>query len=328
MQRLQDIHSQLTANKVAAHTKSAEDVVICAAVRTPLTKAKRGLLKDTAPEYLLSVVLKEVAIRAKIDPKNVEDIVVGNVLQPGAGSVTARMGQYLAGYPDTTTIVGVNRQCSSGIEACAIIAGKIRAKQIDIGIGAGVESMSLYDMQSSLNPENLSELIFENEKARNCMVPMGETSENVAEKFGISREKQDRFAAESHAKAHKAQKEGLFKSEIVPVKTTVKDKDGKAKEVLVTEDDGVRAETTAESLSKLKPAFKKTGTTTAGNASQVTDGAAAVLLARRSVAEKLGLPIIARFVDYTVAGVPPEIMGVGPAYAIPRLLEKNGLNKD
>lgn len=154
---------------------------------------------------------------------------------------------------------------------------------------------------------------------------MGVTSENVAEKYNISREVQDRFAVESHRKAALAQKSGLFKEEIVPVKTTIKDKDGNEKEVTVTQDDGIREETTYESLSKLKPAFKKEGSTTAGNASQVTEGAAGVLLAKRSVAEKLGLPILAKFISYAVTGVPPEIMGVGPAYAIPEALKKAGL---
>lgn len=154
---------------------------------------------------------------------------------------------------------------------------------------------------------------------------MGETSENVAQKYGIGRDKQDKMAVESHAKAFKAQQSGLFDSEIVPVKTTVLDKEGKSVEVVVTKDDGIRKETTMESLAKLKPAFRKDGTTTAGNSSQVTDGAAAVVLARRSVAEKLGLPILAKFVQYAVKGCPPEIMGIGPAVAIPELLQKTGL---
>lgn len=152
-------------------------------------------------------------------------------------------------------------------------------------------------MQSSMNAENLSDAIFDHPAARDCLLGMGQTSENVAEKFGISREVQDRMAYESQQKAARAQEQGLFKDEIVPVKTTVKEGD-KLKEVTVTQDDGIRKETTFEGLQKLKPAFKKDGSTTAGNSSQVTDGAAAVLLARRSVAQKLGLPILARFIDY------------------------------
>jgi len=231
----------------------------------------------------------------------------------------------MAGFPDTTSIVAVNRLCSSGLEACAIIASKIKAGVIDIGIGAGVESMSLYDMNSSVNIEKISESVFfEHEKARVCLMGMGETSENVASKYGITRKQQDQMAVDSHRKAYKAQQEGLFKSEIVSVKTKIKDDKGGEKEVVISEDDGIRKETTLESLGKLKAAFKKDGTTTAGNSSQVSDGAAAVVLARRSVAKKLGLTILAKFVHYAVKGCPPEIMGIGPAIAIPELLAKTG----
>jgi len=203
------------------------------------------------------------------------------------------MGMFMAGLPDTTCIVSINRLCSSGLEACAMIAAKIKAGQIDIGIGGGVEQMSLFDMNGSVDAEKIGEAVFQHEKANKCLMPMGITSENVAEKYGVNREKQDRMAVESHKKAFNAKEKGYFKDEIVPVKTFVKDDKGNSKEVTVTEDDGVRKETTYEGLSKLKPAFKKDGSTTAGNSSQVTDGAACVLLARRSVAEKLKLPILA-----------------------------------
>jgi len=320
MERLEQVSNHIVTNKTSS--KSGDDVVIVAAVRTPLTKAKRGGLKDTPPEIMVSTVLKAVAERAKLDPKLVEDIIIGNVSQPGAGAFTSRMAQFLAGYPDTVPLAVTNRQCSSGLEAVAIIASKIKAGLIDIGIAGGVESMSLYDMQSSLNPESLSESIFENEQARNCLIPMGQTSENVAEKYKVTREKQDRFAVESHRKAAAAQENGLFNEEIVPIKTSIKGADGKTTAVTLTKDDGIRKDTTFEGLQKLKPAFKKDGTTTAGNSSQVTDGAAAVILARRSTAQKLGLPILGRFLAHAVAGVPPEIMGVGPAFAIPKALEK------
>jgi len=202
----------------------------------------------------------------------------------------------------------------------ALTKSKKQHNEDNVGIGGGVESMSLFDMQSSLDPGSLSESIFENEAARNCLIPMGQTSENVAEKYGVTREKQDHFSVESHRKAALAQEKGLFNDEIIPIKTTIKKPDGKTAEILVDKDDGVRKDTTFEGLSKLKPAFKKGGTTTAGNSSQVTDGAAAVLLARRSVAQKLGLPILARFVAHAVSGCPPEIMGIGPALAIPKVL--------
>jgi len=178
MQRLENISNSLQKSNIAA--KADDDVVICSAVRTPLTKGKRGGLKNTAPEYMLSIVLKEAAARAKVNPKDIQDIAVGNNLQPGAGEIPNRMAMFLAGFPDTTSVVAVNRLCSSGLEACSIIAAKIRAGVIDIGIGSGVESMSLYDMNSSVNVEAISEAVFEHEQARVCMMGMGETSENVA----------------------------------------------------------------------------------------------------------------------------------------------------
>lgn len=249
---------------------------------------------------------------------------MGNNLQPGAGEITARMAMFLAGYPDTTSILAINRLCSSGLEACSIIAAKIKAGVIDIGVGSGTESMSLYDMNSSINVDALSEAVFDHDKARVCLTGMGETSENVAEKYGITREQQDAMAVESHRKASEAQKNGLFDSEIVPVKTKLKDAKGEEKEVVISKDDGIKTGTTMEILAKLKPAFRKGGSTTAGNSSQVSDGAAAVVLARRSTAQKLGMPILAKFSGYVVKGVDPLLMGIGPAVAIPALLERTG----
>lgn len=250
---------------------------------------------------------------------------IGNCLQPGAGAVTARAGQLMAGIPYTTSLQVINRQCSSGIEACSIIASKIRSGIIDIGIGGGVESMTLYDMQNSVDPSKFAEEIFENETARNCLIPMGITSDNIATKYGLNRKVLEEFAVHSHQKAALAQSKGNFKSEIVPIKAKYVGKDGTVTEVLADKDTGIRANATVEALAKLKPAFGKDGITTAGLASQVTDGAAAVLFARRSTANKLGLKIIGKFVSYSVCGVPPEIMGVGPAYAIPQALKKAGL---
>ena len=222
--------------------------------------------------------------------------------------------------------MAINRQCSSGIEACSIVASKIKAGIIDMGIGAGVESMTLFDMSGMVDPEKLSDALFENETARNCLIPMGNTSENVAEKYGLNRRELDEFAANSYNKAEKAQKAGLFNQEIIPITTIVRDKEGNEKTVVVDKDDGIRYGTTADSLGKLKPSFKKDGgVSTAGNSSQVTDGAGVVLLCRRSYAVSKGYPIVGRFVAYSVAGVPPEIMGVGPAYAIPKVLKQAGM---
>jgi acetyl-CoA acyltransferase 1 len=185
--------------------------------------------------------------------------------------------------------------------------------------------MSIYDMNNMVNPEAVGEAVFEHEKASQCLMPMGITSENVATKYGITRLQQDTMAVESHRKAAIAQKNGWSQQEITPYKTKVLDKDEKEVEVLVDRDDGVREGTTLEGLAKLKPAFRKGGTTTAGNSSQVTDGAAVVILARRSYAEKLGLPIKGRFLSFAVAGVPPDVMGIGPVFAIPKALEQAGL---
>lgn len=322
MNRLRNLAEIVRREDVSS--KAEDDVVICAAVRTPVTRGRKGGFKDTAPEVLLAAALKEVACRAKLRPEDVQDIAVGNNLQPGAGEITARMAMFLAGYPDTTSVLAVNRLCSSGLEACSIIAAKIKSGVIDIGVGSGTESMSLYDMNSSINVDALSEAIFDHEKARVCLTNMGETSENVAQKYGITRQQQDAMAVESHRKASEAQKKGLFDSEIVSVKTKLKDAKGEEKEVVISKDDGIKTGTTLEILGKLKPAFRKDGTTTAGNSSQVSDGAAAVVLARRSVATKMGLPILAKFTAYVVKGCDPLLMGIGPAIAIPALLEKTG----
>lgn len=333
MERISTLANHLSANNTSCPvTKKADDIVICAALRTPLTKANRGGLKDTSPETLVAHVIKAVVTQAKLDPKYIQDIAIGNVSQPGAGLYTSRIGQFLAGFPETVPIHSVNRLCSSGLEAVAQIASKIRAGIIDIGIAGGVEQMSMYDMQSSApQPDLIDENVFENEKARNCLMGMGQTSENVAEKYGISREAQDKFAAESQRRAAEAQEKGYFKAEIAPIKTSIKKKKGEEEtreEIFVEKDDGIRKETTFASLQKLKPSFKKDGSSTAGNSSQLTDGAAAVILARRSTAEKLGLPIVARWLSHAVVGVPPEIMGVGPAYAIPQVLKQAGLKTE
>jgi acetyl-CoA acyltransferase 1 len=308
--------------------KNDNDVVIVSAVRTAITKAKKGGFKDTRPEEILTAVLRAAYTQAGLDPSLIEDIAVGNVLPPGGGAGGARMAAFAAGIPNTAAVNTVNRQCSSGLSAVNQIANEISTGQIDIGIGAGVESMTFgYGAQSQ--PDGWSELVLSNKEAADCLIPMGITSENVASDFSISREKQDNFAATSFQRAAAAQAAGKFKDEIIPV--TVKWTDPKTEQertIVVDSDDGIRAGVTAESLAKLKPAFSKTGSTHAGNASQVSDGAAAVLMTRRSVAKRLGLPIVGKFVTAATVGVPPRIMGVGPLYAIPKALEKAGITKD
>lgn len=309
-------------------TKWDNDVVIVDAVRTPITKAKKGGLKDACTEDLLKAVFVGILERTKVDPKLIEDISIGNVLPPGGGATTGRMAMLAAGIPNSTAFNTVNRQCSSSLTAVNQIAMEIATGQIDIGIGGGVESMTQF-YGAGVMPEKMSESILEVEEAADCLLPMGTTSENVAKKYNVTREIQDKFAAKSFQKADEAQKAGKFVSEIVPVTTVWTDpKSGDEKTITVKEDDGIRGGVTAESLGKLKPAFGPGGFTTAGNASQVSDGASAVLLTRRSVAKKLGLPIKGKWVASAVVGVPPNIMGVGPAYAIPKVLEKAGISKD
>jgi len=234
------------------------------------------------------------------------------------------MAMFAAGYPETSSLATTNRQCSSGLQAVANIVGEIRTGTIKIGVAAGVESMTQHGFANGVG--KLNEKLMKDPLAVDCLLPMGNTSENVASDFGISRRVQDEFGARSQQLAAKAQAAGLFKDEIVPVQTVLLTDKGEAQQITVTEDDGVRGDTTVESLGKLRPAFKKDGSTTAGNSSQVTDGAAAVLLMTRAEAKKRNLKILGRFLSYAVAGVPPRIMGVGPAYAIPPAVSKAGLN--
>ena len=327
MDRLNNVNQHLSANESSAVSKilekKADDVVIVAAYRTPITRGGKGGFKDMTSGELLAALLKGLVEKSGVDAKLIGDLVVGNVCNPGAGVNEHRAAQLVAGIPYTTPFQAINRQCSSGLMAVNAVAQEIASGQIDIGIGAGVESMS-----TNYGPNMMSAFparFTESPEGMSCLIPMGITSENVTEKYGLTRKEQDEFAAASFQKAEKAQKEGLFKEEILPIKAIQVDADDNEKEVIISEDDGIRKGVTAESLGKLRPAFKSDGATTAGNSSQVSDGAGAVLLARRSVAQKLGLPIIGKFINTKVVGVPPEIMGVGPAVAIPAVLKDLGL---
>lgn len=314
--------------KTALTHKSPDDVVIVAAVRTPMTRSKKGGFKDTLPEDLLAAALKGVVDRAGIDPKLVEDIAVGNVLPPGGGASVARAAALYAGIPYTAALNTVNRQCSSGLQAVVQIAHEVTLEQIEIGIGAGVESMT-FGYGAGAMPSDTSERVFSNPESADCLIPMGQTSENVARDFGITRTQQDAFSVVSHQRAAAAQAAGFFNDEIIPVETKwIDPKTGDEKTIVVDKDDGIRKNTSLEGLAKLKPAFAADGTTTAGTSSQVSDGAAAVLLMKRKTAEKLKLPILGKFVRGVCVGVPPRVMGIGPAFAIPKLLEQTGLKID
>ncbi|XP_077426497.1 3-ketoacyl-CoA thiolase, peroxisomal isoform X7 [Vanacampus margaritifer] len=306
----------------AAAANGADDVVVVHGLRTPICKAKPGAFKHTTPDELLSAVMSAVVKDAGVSPHLLGDVCVGNVLQPGAGALMARVAHFLSGFPDSVPVYAVNRQCASGLQAVLNVAGAIRSGSIDLGLACGVESMSLRSMQ---NPGDLSSRLADNDKARDCIIPMGVTSENVAERFGISREKQDAFALTSHQKAARAQASGAFRDELVPVVTKMAAQDGSERQAKVTEDDGVRPGSTLAALAKLPAVFKAGGTTTAGNSSQVSDGAAAVLLGRRAVVEALGLPVLGVLRASAVVGVPPDVMGIGPAFAIPEALRRAGL---
>lgn len=300
--------------------------MITLAVRTPLCKAKKGGFKDTTLEYMVYALLKEVKERSNLDPALVEDIALGNV-SDGKAAYKLRAAMLAAGFPDTAGAYSLNRFCSSGLKAVADIANEISMGNVDIGIAMGAEQMTIGG--DSLEKPFDEAVTSQSQQSADCMQPMGWTSENVSRDFGIQREEMDRYAAESFNRAEKAQKAGWFDDEIVPIKTTITGPDGEVKEVVLTKDEGIRPGTTAEGLGKIRPAFPQWGpTTTGGNASQLTDGAAAVLLMKRSTAIKLGQPIVAKYVGSTVAGLAPRIMGIGPTVAIPKLLGKYGLTLD
>jgi len=312
--------------------KSPDDVVVVWCKRTAIGRAGKGSFKDTTPDTLLGAVLKASIDETGCPYDAIGDVCVGNVQLGGSYAGPARMAQFVAGFPETVPLRSVNRQCSSGLQAVADIANAIKAGQIEGGIGAGVESMTAgggvsKGAKSEPPPVDLN-AIFSNQLAADSLVPMGMTSENVASRYGITRAEQDNFACSSHEKALAATASGHFKKEIVPVTIEWEDDDGNEHSRMVDTDDGPRPGSTPEKLGKLKAAFKEGGSTTAGNASQVSDGAAAVLLMKRSKAVSLGLPIRGTYRGFQVVGVKPDEMGVGPAYAIPAVLKEVGLTVD
>ncbi|CAJ2504761.1 Uu.00g121550.m01.CDS01 [Anthostomella pinea] len=319
----------------AVLAKAPSDTVILSALRTPICRAYKGQLKDAYPEELLSVVLRATLdANPDLDPKHIDDVAVGVVLSELGGSKAARMAMNHVGFPNSTSLYTVNRACSSSLQSVAAISAQIRTGMISGGIAAGMESMTR-NYGSRAIPEDLWPELKESgsKDARDCIMPMGLTSENVAARYGVGRREQDEFAVESHRRAAKAQADGSFKQEIVPVKTRFQEVDkqgnnvGEERLITATQDDGIRANASLEGLAKLKPAFKGDGASTAGNSSQVSDGAAATLLMRRSTATELGLSgsIIGKFVGAATVGCAPDEMGVGPALAIPKLLGGFGL---
>ncbi|KAL3424684.1 acetyl-CoA acetyltransferase [Phlyctema vagabunda] len=310
--------------------KQPSDIVILSSLRTPITRSYKGSFKDAYPEELLSAVLKATMARLpNLDPALIDDVSTGVVLSELGGSKAGRMAMNHAGIPTSTSFYTVNRACSSGLQAITNIAHAIAAGQISVGIGAGMESMTR-NYGSRAIPVDLWPALKESpvQDARDCIMSMGVTSENVAQRYGVNRADQDAFALRSHQRAAKAQQDGLFDQEIVPVETRWQEVDkegvkvGDERQITVTKDDGIRHTLAIENLQKLKPAFSKDGTSTAGNSSQISDGAAATLLLRRSTATELGLTsqIIGKWAGTAVAGCKPDEMGIGPAIAIPKLL--------
>jgi acetyl-CoA acyltransferase len=300
------------------------DVAILSAVRTPIGRAPKGNLRQTRPDDLGALAAREALRRAEVDAKTVEDLVLG-CANPEAeqGLNVARQVGFLAGMPDETPAMTINRFCSSGLQAASIVADRIAAGGIDVGVAGGLESMSMIPMggnKVSLNPRVVAEF-------PDAYIPMGNTAENVARQFNVSRGDQDAFALASHQKAAAAWARGDFAAEVIPVKTRVFD--GETwKDVTVDKDEGPRADTSLEKLAALKPVFDPTGTVTAGNASPLNDGAAAVVLMGADEAKKQGKKVRAYFRAFAVAGVPPHIMGIGPVPAVRKLLAKAGLKVD
>jgi acetyl-CoA acyltransferase len=293
------------------------DVVIVGAVRSAVGRANRGVLRQTRPDDLIGWIMKELIERTGIDPKELDDIRIGCAMpEAHQGLNVARIAQFVAGIPDSVPAVTINRFCASGLETIASAAYQIAYGDADLIMAGGVESMTMVPMggyTARPNPD-LAESYPE------VYTPMGITAENVAAKYNISREEQDKFAYESHMKAAKATEEGRFKEEILPLKVKL---DGK--EIVHEVDETIRPDTTLEAMAKLSPAFKQGGTVTAGNSSPLTDGASAVLLTSAERAKALGLEPLLKFVAAAPAGVPPEIMGIGPVKAVPKVLEKTGI---
>lgn len=303
-----------------------KEAVIVAGARTPVGRAKKGTLANMRPDDLGALVVRETLKRAGDYEGNIDDLIIGCAMpEAEQGLNMARNIGALAGLPYTVPAITINRYCSSGLQSIAYGAEKIMLGHSDTAIAGGAESMSLVPMMGHVVRPNVKLA----EEAPEYYMGMGHTAEQVATKYGISREEQDAFAVRSHKRAAKAIQEGKFHDEIVPVEVNVRTvgSDHKLQERVVqfSQDEGVRANTTTDILATLKPAFSIKGSVTAGNSSQTSDGAAAVMLMDREKAESLGYESMAKFKSFAVAGVPPEVMGIGPVAAVPLALKYAGL---
>ena len=304
-----------------------KDAVIVSAVRTPVGKAKRGGLATVRPDEMAATAIQALLKRTpNLDPAQIEDVVIGCAFPEGEqGLNMARMISLRAGLPDSVPAETINRYCSSGVQSIAHVAYAIQSGDIEIGIAGGAESMTMVPMMGfkfSPNPYFAQDL-------PHYYTNMGLSTENLVIKYNISREDQDEFSLRSHQKASQAVNSGLFDPELVSIDVEVTELNGGEKPIkknfTVKRDEGPRADTNMDALSKLKPAFKEGGTVTAGNSSQMSDGAAAVVVMSVEKAARLGLTPLARFVSYAVGGVPPELMGIGPVVAVPKALKLAGL---
>jgi len=297
--------------------------VIIDCLRTAVGRAPRGVLRNTRPDDLAAIVIRALLKRYP-QATAVEDVILGCAMPEGeSGNNMARQALLRAGLPDSVPGMTINRFCSSGLQSIALAADRIRAGGADILIAGGAESMSLIPFGGNKPAPNPWFV----DHWPEVYMSMGLTAERLQKKYGISREDADQFALRSHQNAVRAQQEGRFDQEIVPVEVESVSPGNSTKDVF-RKDEGPRADTSAEALAKLKPVFHAQGTVTAGNSSQTSDGAAAALLMSDTKARELGLKPKARFVSFAVAGVPPEIMGIGPVVAIPKALDKAGVKLD
>lgn len=303
----------------------SHEVVILSALRSPVGRAGKGAFKDTRADDLAASVIAASVAASGVAPEAIEDVVLGCAMpEADQGMNVARIASFRAGLPATTSACTVNRFCASGLQAIAQVAQAIAAGSIQVGVAGGVESMSSVPMggdRPSPNPTLV-------EGHPEVYTPMGNTAELVAQRYQVSREDQDAFALRSQQRAAAAIQSEAFADEITPVQTRVQDKQGRWQEVTVRTDECPRPQTTLDGLNSLRPAFSTRGSVTAGTSSPLSDGASALVLASRDYAEAQGLEPLAIFRGFTIAGVPPEIMGIGPVEAVPKLLRNQGHQLD
>ncbi len=317
-------------------SKQIQEAYIVAATRTPIGRSHKGFFRNTRPDDLLATVLSSALAQVPgLDPAAIEDVICGCAIPEGAqGLNVARIGAVLAGLPKSVGGITVNRFCASGLSAVQMAADRIRVGEADVMIAAGTESMSMVPMMG--NSPSLSPTIFNNPddiESYGIAYGMGLTAEKVAQQWKVSRDAQDAFAYQSHMRALAAQKAGEFTNEITPVTVDERSVNLDTAEVnirqrVVSLDEGARPDTTVEGLAKLRTVFAARGSVTAGNSSQTSDGAGALILASESAVKRFGLTPLARFVSYAAKGVPPHIMGIGPIEAIPAALRYAGLKSD